>query len=714
MEPVLIYTDGNHVDVGAVQSFSMDMAFGSDEQDFEITFSEPKLSGGELVYIDGTEYGGVVDSIRQATDSQATTYCGRTWHGMLAAKVVKPPSGQDYYVASGDANSCISAMLSYVALEGVLTARQAASGMNVSNYQLPRFCNAYEALVRILGSVGAKLVIQRHDGITELWAEAVSVIEDRADSDLMQFEMTENHRVPNHIVAAGQGELQDRAVVDLYADASGNVSTSQTFFGVDEITVFYDYSGAEADELASEGAEELRGYQSSGGAEIKALATGDWYVGDRLQVRDNRTGTVVTSTIAKKIVTVSMGVLSVDYEVGANPSVQPYSPTVSGISESIGNPSTPPVPQTAAAHAVYAGPTSGGSGPVSFRQLVADDIPALPYAGSPSSGGNADRTNAILHGTVDTTSTSTAFTATVAGITALTDGTAVYLTNGVVTSAAGFTLNINGLGAKPVYTNMAAATAETTKFNVNYTMLFIYNASRVSGGCWDIYNGYDSNTNTIGFQLRTNSGTRPAADKGYRYRLWFTSADGTKWVPANTSTATNATAARTLNTRPIDPFGAIAYNGQNATTNAGDNLTTAYMWRQYTLTIGYSYMQSGFSLTFPSPVYLKAAPQSDGSAVMEAIVQALPSSADGKIYIYLGTAYSATAMELEAHHPVYQYRHGALRLYTAGEGLYVGDESLPDTVSGLANPDKNILVDNSAMTIQANLLTAAQTAALLS
>ena len=69
-------------------------------------------------------------------------------------------------------------------------------------------------------------------------------------------------------------------------------------------------------------------------------------------------------------------------------------------------------------------------------------------------------------------------------------------------------------------------------------------------------------------------------------------------------------------------------------------------------------------------------------------------------------------MELEASHPVYYYAQGALRLWT-GQRLYTGDESLPDTVSGLANPDKNILVDNTNMTIQANLLTAAQTAALL-
>ena len=103
-------------------------------------------------------------------------------------------------------------------------------------------------------------------------------------------------------------------------------------------------------------------------------------------------------------------------------------------------------------------------------------------------------TEGIPYGRVDSTSTATVFTATVDGITELTDGTCMLLKNGVVTSASGFTLDINGLGAKPVYTNLAAATAETTKFNSGYTMLFIYDESRVTGGCWICYNGYDSNS----------------------------------------------------------------------------------------------------------------------------------------------------------------------------------------------------------------------------
>lgn len=316
MEPVLIYTDTSFTDKGAIQSFEMDLAFGTDEQDFEIAFSEPSLSGGELLYIDGTEYGGIVDSVTQSTETDNVIYKGRTWHGMLAGKIVKPPSGSNYYTLSGDANTCIGSLLTYIGLTDVLTAKSTASGITVSSYQFDRFCNAYDGLLKMLSSANAVLRIERHDGITELWAAARTAIEDEADSDLMDFSITDSHRVPNHLVCAGEGELQDRVVVDLYADGSGNVSTTQTFTGVDEIAVLYNYNNADSAELTAEGTKELKSYQQGGGADLQVNSKGDWHVGDRIQVRDNRTGTVIVSTIAKKIVKVKDGVLSVDYEVG--------------------------------------------------------------------------------------------------------------------------------------------------------------------------------------------------------------------------------------------------------------------------------------------------------------------------------------------------------------------------------------------------------------
>lgn len=292
---------------------------------------------------------------------------------------------------------------------------------------------------------------------------------------------------------------------------------------------------------------------------------------------------------------------------------------------------------------------------------------------------NIIRTTGIPFGVVDSTSTSTAYTVTVPGIYKLEEGVCCLVKNGKVTSESGFTLNVNGLGAKPSYSNMAtgnthtptAPTRDTTIFNINYTMLFIYTTSLpdVPNGAWICYRGYDANTNTIGYQVRSNSHSLPASQKFYRYRLLFTSADGTHYVPANTSSSTNATASRTVNQTPIDPFGHIVYYGTTAAVEANARPAASSLWVIYTLSLGYSFNRTGAALNLTSwkPVYIKCAPQSNGSAIIDAdtpYVQALPTTNDGKIYIFLGVAYNATSIELLNSHPVYYHDGTGIRVWT--------------------------------------------------
>ena len=272
-----------------------------------------------------------------------------------------------------------------------------------------------------------------------------------------------------------------------------------------------------------------------------------------------------------------------------------------------------------------------------------------------------------LHfGKVDATSTSTAFTATVPGVTALEDGVTVILKNGVVASASGCTLNINGLGAKPIHYNMSVDSAVTTAWSVNYTWLFIYDSERGDDGVWVAYYGYYTSTNSIGYQIRAANTALPTLDKFYRYRMLFTSPDGKAWIPANTSASTNATAARTPNTRPFNPFGPIAVYGTTTAVNAGATVGAANVWTQYSFVFGYSFNNSGTALNLDvmAPVYIIATPQADGSAVLYGYTQTLPSTEDGKIYICIGYACDATHVELLQDKPVYYCKDGVIRPWT--------------------------------------------------
>lgn len=332
--------------------------------------------------------------------------------------------------------------------------------------------------------------------------------------------------------------------------------------------------------------------------------------------------------------------------------------------------------------------------PSNVSDLVQDE----KYAGSATVGGSASNTEAIPFGIVDSTSTSTVFTATVPGITELKDGTCVLLKNGVVTSASGFTININGLGAHPTFNNMTAATADTTIFNINYTMLFIYDSTRVVGnytGAWCCYRGYDANTNTIGYQLRGNSASLTCSDRARYYKIYFTSADNTQWVPASSNWTNSTTSEKVVNQRAINPFGPIVYTSASTNYTAGTVLAASSAWQQYALSLGYSFNRTGEALTLTTnaPVYVKCAPQSDGSAIIDSanpIVQSLPSTEDGKIYIFLGIAYSATAIELRMEHPVYYYKDGAIRLWT----------NAPTTSSGSNTSSLNLATLTTGFTAQ--------------
>ena len=279
--------------------------------------------------------------------------------------------------------------------------------------------------------------------------------------------------------------------------------------------------------------------------------------------------------------------------------------------------------------------------------------------------GTSKRTQSLYYGHIDSTSTRTVMTAQIDGITEYFDGLCVILKNGVAASNTGVTLNINNLGAKKIYYSTALNTAITTQLGESYTVMLYYDSERDGGaGAWVYYYGYDSNTNTIGYQLRTNSLSMPMKERMYRYRIFFTSADGLGYVPFNTSTSTNATTARTPTTEKINPFGAIHYYGTTAALAAGERPSVTTLYTQYGLTIGYSYV---YAMTAWKPVYLVTHPQTDGSVIIDAttpLTQTPPSTEDGLVYIFMGVAYSSTAMELTQEHPVYWYKDGAVRQWT--------------------------------------------------
>lgn len=297
----------------------------------------------------------------------------------------------------------------------------------------------------------------------------------------------------------------------------------------------------------------------------------------------------------------------------------------------------------------------------------------------------AHRTTSILYGQVDATSTSTKFTATIDGITEYFDGLTILLKNGVVASASGFTIDINGLGGKSVFSSLNITSKETTAFTTTSVLTLIYDSTLDNGnGGWIWYKGQDKDTNTIGYAIRTNSKSLPLSSILYRYRLLFTSADRTHYIPANNSNSTNTTSICDVCQEKIDPFGDIVYYGTTTTIQPENRPSPSTLWLQNALSLGYSFNRTGQALTLElwKPVYVKATPYVDGSAIIDAdepYVQDLPITDDGKIYIYLGVAYNTASVELSLHHPIYYCYNGVIRPWLG----FTDSEHAQDIVSSV-------------------------------
>ena len=224
-----------------------------------------------------------------------------------------------YLVISGDANQCILHIINRCNLSSFFTISEDASQISVDEYQFHRFTDAYSGLMKMCESVGAKLRFAFDGSKVVLSAiKAVDYSKDEEfDSDVIDFEITKQYNTVNHLICLGSGELENRLVVHLYADAEGKISQKQTFFDLDEYSAIYDYSAVESEEeLIKEGKKRFKELRTDS-ISVNINETEDLYdVGDVIGATDNITGIFVADVIAKKIVTIKNGQITISYKVG--------------------------------------------------------------------------------------------------------------------------------------------------------------------------------------------------------------------------------------------------------------------------------------------------------------------------------------------------------------------------------------------------------------
>lgn len=316
----LIYTDAERVDQGALSAYSLDLSFGADENNFQMTIgiAEAILEFGSIIYMEGTEYGGIVGIKKTRTNSESITYEGRTWHGILNSKVLEPSAGNDYLIANGEANGVMGLLIDRMGLSGLFAAVEESSGINISNYKFHRYCKGYDGIRAMLAANGAKLKIEWKERAVRL--SAVPIVDYTAtpvDGDEADLSVEQHKTKVNHLICLGAGNLAEREVIHLYADQYGNIGDTQYFTGLDEVTEVYDNSNSE--DLRSDGVKRFKELLDNDKAEISLPEDGEptYDIGDIVGATELRSGVSASAAVTQKIVRISNGVVSTEYKTGS-------------------------------------------------------------------------------------------------------------------------------------------------------------------------------------------------------------------------------------------------------------------------------------------------------------------------------------------------------------------------------------------------------------
>lgn len=321
----LILANAAGKDIKALDYSKCDFDLGG-ENDFEIEIPveqwQPEINFGCLVYEPNSECGGIISAIQTNTADNLITISGYTWRGLLSKRIIVPPSGNDYKKVSGDLNVCISQIIDSM-FDGLILASSEITGVNLNNFQIDRYVTVLDGLNKMLKSVNNKLKISYIQGEAgepgRVSVSAVPIVDyssriELSQDDRLNFTIKINKGSVNHLICLGAGELKDREVLNLYLDMNGNISTTQYYTGINEISETYDASNSE--DLRADGEnkfqELIKGTSLS--MDVESLGI-DVDIGDIIGGRDYITGISVKKALKSKIIMYEDKIKSVQYNL---------------------------------------------------------------------------------------------------------------------------------------------------------------------------------------------------------------------------------------------------------------------------------------------------------------------------------------------------------------------------------------------------------------
>lgn len=323
----IIHADSLLAQLQVLQSYSFDAVAGlateNSDNDFELIVPEESwlaepIQLWHFLFEENSEWGGRVEGIEHVGSDIKLT--GPTWRGMLARKIVKPPTGEAYKtITEMEANAAIGELIG-TSFGTLVAASLADSGIVVSGSF--RYDNLLSAIHEMLANYGARLKVIFDGTVVTLSAELVSDLSDTT-------EMSQDYAVPirssikhgesyNHVIALGTGVLTARTTVEYYRDDTTEIiSATPLPDGIDDRQYVFDYPNAESLAVLQEAAQKsLAEYAPITKVEIDLSEAQNLQLGDIVGGRDQITGLSIKKAITQKILTINSDGEKYQYKVG--------------------------------------------------------------------------------------------------------------------------------------------------------------------------------------------------------------------------------------------------------------------------------------------------------------------------------------------------------------------------------------------------------------
>lgn len=304
---------GGDPDSGYLTGFEADFDISTDREssnnDFAIKMPLPESAEGlyfaenkvsTIVFVEGTEYGGIILGSSINIEENTITYTGRTWRGLISQCIIEPPAGQDYRIVSGNLAQSIRTL----PMHPIITVEDTTySG---GTFQFERYISVLDGINDLLVAADPDLRFSLkftqtegdYDGTVSFEIVKVrdlsNMVEVSQDfNDKIGLTITRDHNTPRHLICLGQGELKDREILHLYADSNWNIQTTAIpgAFPVET----YDFGGSE--NLQADGLKHYKELIANHEQIDVSIMDLDVRLGDIISARDHLTGENVQAEI---------------------------------------------------------------------------------------------------------------------------------------------------------------------------------------------------------------------------------------------------------------------------------------------------------------------------------------------------------------------------------------------------------------------------------